>query len=252
MFTLRLISATKTFGDQVQKAILRHQACAMTDQNDQKFECLWRQPRGRPRNDSSRSAGSSVKSPIRRLHCRGSIAVIQGISKDFRCPVHSAILGMTGGKVNGTCTPNRVLRLALPGAAAWSSRHLALAASEDEVRATFERFVAAQNAHDEKVLAGDCSTAPTFFRSQWRTVWGHDQAMKRFPGCFRPRGSSRRSHPAQGDDDGDGVAQLFVPIAFTMEAPVGLRRRRRLSTRSSAKQPKVGRFQRLPIPVPKQ
>ena len=34
--------------------------------------------------------------------------------------------------------------------------------SEDEVRATFERFVAAQNAHDEKALAGLLLDAPDF------------------------------------------------------------------------------------------
>ena len=76
-----------------------------------------------------------------------------------------------------------------------TSRHLALAASEDEVRATFERFVAAQNAHDEKALAGLLLDSPDFL---WITrgapVWGHDQAMSGSPGCFRPRGSSRRSH----------------------------------------------------------
>ena len=77
-----------------------------------------------------------------------------------------------------------------------TSRHLALAASEDEVRATFERFVAAQNAHDEKVLAGLLLDLPDFL---WITrgapVWGHDQAMKRFSGLFQATWQLAPSHP---------------------------------------------------------
>ena len=43
-----------------------------------------------------------------------------------------------------------------------TARHPAFAASEDEVRATFERFVTAQNAHDEKALAGLLLDSPDF------------------------------------------------------------------------------------------
>ena len=55
-----------------------------------------------------------------------------------------------------------------------TSRQVALAASEDEVRATFERFIVAQNAHDEKALAGILLDSPDLL---WITrgapVWGH-------------------------------------------------------------------------------
>ena len=62
----------------------------------------------------------------------------------------------------------------------------ALAASEDEVRATFERYVAAHNAHDEKALAALLLDSPDFlWITRGTAVWGHDPAMKRFDGLFQ-------------------------------------------------------------------
>jgi ketosteroid isomerase-like protein len=94
----------------------------------------------------------------------------------------------------------------------------AMASTEDEVRATFERFVAVQNAHDEKALAGILLHSPDFL---WITrgtpVWGHDQAMKRFAVLFQatwnlaPDPSGLKVMIL-----GEGVAQLFVPIVFTI------------------------------------
>ena len=98
------------------------------------------------------------------------------------------------------------------------ARHPALAASEDEVRATFERFVAAQNAHDEKALAGLLLDSPDFlWITRGTAVWGHDPAMKRFAGLFQatwqlaPDPSGLKVTMI-----GEGVAQLFVPIVFTI------------------------------------
>src|SRR5688572_29658187 len=55
------------------------------------------------------------------------------------------------------------------------------AATEDDVRATFDRFVAAQNAHDVKAVEALLLASPNFL---WITrgmpVWGSDAAVKRF------------------------------------------------------------------------
>jgi ketosteroid isomerase-like protein len=98
------------------------------------------------------------------------------------------------------------------------ARHPALAASEDEVRTTFERFVAAQNAHDEEALAGLLLDSPDFlWITRGTAVWGHDQAMKRFAGLFQ---ASWQLTPDPSGLKvmviGEGVAQLFVPVAFTI------------------------------------
>jgi hypothetical protein len=61
----------------------------------------------------------------------------------------------------------------------------AVAAPEDEVRATFDRFVAAQNAHDVKAVESLLLGSPDFL---WITrgtpVWGHDAALKRFTALY--------------------------------------------------------------------
>ena len=98
------------------------------------------------------------------------------------------------------------------------ARAPALAASEDEVRATFERFVVAQNAHDEKALTGLLLDSPDFL---WITrgtpVWGHEQAMKRFAGLFKATWQLAPDlSQLKVTMVGEGVAQLFVPIAFTI------------------------------------
>ena len=61
----------------------------------------------------------------------------------------------------------------------------AIAAPEDEVRATFDRFVVAQNAHDIKAVESLLLRSPNFL---WITrgtpVWGHDAALKRFGALY--------------------------------------------------------------------
>jgi hypothetical protein len=61
----------------------------------------------------------------------------------------------------------------------------AMAAPEDEVRVTFERFVAAQNAHDIKAVETLLLSSPNFL---WITrgapIWGHEAALKRFAALY--------------------------------------------------------------------
>jgi ketosteroid isomerase-like protein len=96
----------------------------------------------------------------------------------------------------------------------------AVAAPEDEVRAAFDRFVAAQNAHDVKAVESLLLGSPNFL---WITrgapVWGADEALKRFTALYAgtwrldPEPSSLRITMI-----GDGVAQVYIPIVFTIGA----------------------------------
>jgi hypothetical protein len=96
----------------------------------------------------------------------------------------------------------------------------AIAAPEDEVRATFDRFVVAQNAHNIKAVESLLLGSPNFL---WITrgtpVWGHDAALKRFgalyDGTWRldPESSALKITLI-----GEGVAQIYVPILFTIGA----------------------------------
>ena len=96
----------------------------------------------------------------------------------------------------------------------------AIASPEDEVRATFDRFVVAQNAHDIKAVESLLLRSPDFL---WITrgtpVWGHDAALKRFgalyDGTWRldPESSALKITMI-----GEGVAQIYVPILFTIGA----------------------------------
>jgi ketosteroid isomerase-like protein len=97
-----------------------------------------------------------------------------------------------------------------------------LAAPEDEVRATFDRFVAAQNARDLKEVESLLLTSPNFL---WITrgtpVWGADAALKRFASLYE--GTWRLEPDASGLKIvmiGDAAAQIYVPIVFTI-GPAG-------------------------------
>ncbi|MCK1453552.1 nuclear transport factor 2 family protein [Bradyrhizobium sp. 35] len=99
---------------------------------------------------------------------------------------------------------------------------LALAASEDEVRAAFEQFVAAQNAHDVKAVEGLLLTSPDFL---WITrgapIWGKDAALKRFAALYQ--GTWQLDPDTAGLKVimlGDGAAQVYLPITFAI-GPAG-------------------------------
>ena len=96
----------------------------------------------------------------------------------------------------------------------------ATAAPEDEIKATFDRFVVAQNAHDISAVRELLLDSPNFL---WITrgapVWGRDAALKRFEGLYqgtwklKPDLSSLRVMLLS-----DSTAQLFVPIVFNIGA----------------------------------
>lgn len=94
----------------------------------------------------------------------------------------------------------------------------AVASPEDEVRATFERFVAAQNAHDAKAVEALLLDAPQFL---WITrgspVWGRAEAIKRFESLYAGTWHLEPDFKEFKVVLLDGrVAQIFVPIVFTI------------------------------------
>ena len=99
---------------------------------------------------------------------------------------------------------------------------VAQAGTEDEVKAFFAKFVAAQNAHDLKAVAETLHDSPQFL---WITrgtpVWGRDAALKRFEALYQgtwslePTSDELRVIEVRPD-----VVHLFVPITF-MISPAG-------------------------------
>lgn len=96
-----------------------------------------------------------------------------------------------------------------------------LAGVEDDVKVTFDRFVAAQNAHDVLALRDVLLDSPTFL---WVTrgtpIWGRDAALKRFETLYQgtwklsPDTPNLRVIPRS-----DTSVDLFVPIIFNIGPP---------------------------------
>jgi Domain of unknown function (DUF4440) len=96
----------------------------------------------------------------------------------------------------------------------------ASATPQGEIRATFERFVDAQNEHDLAKLKPLLLASPDFL---WITrgtpIWGSDAALKRFAALYK--GTWRLEPDAASLKVlriGHDTAQLFVPISFTIGA----------------------------------
>ena len=96
------------------------------------------------------------------------------------------------------------------------------AAAEDDVKSIFDRFVAAQNAHDVAAVRDLLLDSPTFL---WITrgapIWGRDAALKRFETLYQ--GTWNLSPDISNLKVvllNDATAQLYVPIRFNI-GPVG-------------------------------
>lgn len=100
--------------------------------------------------------------------------------------------------------------------------HAFSAEAEDEIRTVFERFVAAQNAHDLEAVGEILSDSEDFL---WITrgtpVWGREAALERFEALYA---GTWKLEPKMGEfrvlELGNDSAQLFVPVTF-MIAPAG-------------------------------
>jgi hypothetical protein len=95
------------------------------------------------------------------------------------------------------------------------------AAPEDEVKVVFERFVAAQNAHDVREVGALLLDAPhCLWITRGAPIWGHEAALKRFEALYQgtwrlePDMSALRVMML-----GDTSAQVYMPIVFTIGAP---------------------------------
>lgn len=98
----------------------------------------------------------------------------------------------------------------------------ARAAPDDDIRAAFERFVVAQNAHDAAAVRALLLDAPSFlWITRGTVIWGRDAAMQRFEGNYAGTWNLK---PKPGELKvmllNDGAAQIFVPILFTI-GPAG-------------------------------
>jgi hypothetical protein len=96
------------------------------------------------------------------------------------------------------------------------------ATPEEEARATFDRFVAAQNAHDIEAVEGLLLDSPQFlWITRGNAVWGRAEALKRFAGLYagtwhlEPELAEFRLVLSQ-----PRVAEIFVPIMFSI-GPAG-------------------------------
>jgi ketosteroid isomerase-like protein len=111
--------------------------------------------------------------------------------------------------------------LATLAAALTLSTGNAFAGVDDDVKATFDRFVAAQNSHDIAAVRDVLLDSPNFL---WVTrgapIWGRDAALKRFETLYQ--GTWKLS----ADNSNlkvvllsDTTAQLYVPIMFNIGPP---------------------------------
>ena len=96
------------------------------------------------------------------------------------------------------------------------------AGPEDEVKAQFSKFIAAQNAHDLKAVGDMLLDSPQFL---WITrgapIWGREAALKRFEALYQGTWSlDPKTDELKVFEVQPGVAQLYVPITF-MIAPAG-------------------------------
>jgi ketosteroid isomerase-like protein len=130
------------------------------------------------------------------------------------------------------------------------------AAPEDEVRATFERFVAAHNDHDADAVDALLLDSPDFlWITRGNPVWGPDAAMERFAALYQgtwhlePESDSLKVMMLTED-----VAQLYVPIMFSIgQAGQAVEPSRFLMNQVLVKTPAGWKISGLlPIPVPAQ
>jgi ketosteroid isomerase-like protein len=129
------------------------------------------------------------------------------------------VLGALAEVHTGEAMRQAAVRLILTSLAIYPP--LAAGSPQDEVRQTFERFVAAQNAHDIKAVEDLLLNSADFL---WITrgtpIWGQESALKRFSALYE---GTWQLTPEPGGLKvvvlADGAAQLFVPITFSIGAP---------------------------------
>ncbi len=150
--------------------------------------------------------------------------------------------------LTGSCTAFAAALMIFAGSAQ--------AGTEDEVKAQFSKFVAAQNAHDLKAVGDMLLDSPQFL---WITrgapIWGREAALKRFEALYQGTWSlDPKTDELKVFEIQPGVAQLYVPITF-MIAPAGQTAQpmRFLMNQILVETPEGWKVSSvLPIPVPMQ
>jgi hypothetical protein len=111
--------------------------------------------------------------------------------------------------------------LAIPAVLGILFCHHAFAGTEDDIKATFDRFVEAQNAHDISAVRELLLDSPNFL---WVTrgspIWGRDAALNRFETLYQGTWKlSADTAKLKVILLNDRSAQLFVPIMFNIGPP---------------------------------
>jgi uncharacterized protein (TIGR02246 family) len=93
--------------------------------------------------------------------------------------------------------------------------------AEDDVKALFEKFIAAQNAHDMKAIGEIFLDSPQVI---WITrdtpLWGREAVLKRFEESFRGTWIAEpKLDELKVTELSPGVARLFVPATFRIAPP---------------------------------
>ena len=97
----------------------------------------------------------------------------------------------------------------------------AFAGVDDDVKVTFDRFVAAQNAHDISAVRDLLLESPNFL---WVTrgapIWGREAALKRFETLYQGTWKLSADSPnLKVVLLSDTTAQLYVPVMFNIGPP---------------------------------
>jgi ketosteroid isomerase-like protein len=111
--------------------------------------------------------------------------------------------------------------LAISAVLAILSCQHSLAGTEDDIKATFDRFVGAQNAHDIPAVREVLWDSPNFL---WITrgspIWGRDAALNRFETLYQGTWKlSADTSKLKVVVLNETSAQLFVPIMFNIGSP---------------------------------
>lgn len=95
------------------------------------------------------------------------------------------------------------------------------AGTEDEVKAVFGKFVAAQNAHDLKAVGEILQDSPQmFWITRGQVYWGRDAALKRFGEYYQGTWALEpKTEEIKVVELAPGVAQLFAPTVFRIAPP---------------------------------
>jgi len=93
---------------------------------------------------------------------------------------------------------------------------------QTEVKASFARFIAGQNAHDPTVVSGVLVNSKDFVWAQYggNSVWGFDEAMAVYKGAWK---GSWHLEPQLNElritSTSPGVAVLITPLLYTAGDP---------------------------------